>query len=76
MPVKHDLLADLKLDKEALAQHRSKDPRLNQLLGQYEDIDKEVLAAESAQAADDPLRTLKERRLKVKNQIVERLQAL
>ncbi len=50
--------------------------RLNQLLDQYDDIDKEVLAAESAQAADDPLRVLKERRLKVKNQIVERLQAL
>ncbi len=76
MPVKHDLLADLKVNKEELAQHRSKDPRLNQLLDHYGDLDKEVLAAESSQAADDPLKTLKERRLKVKNQIVERLKEL
>ncbi|KIH83377.1 hypothetical protein [Pseudomonas batumici] len=76
MPVKHDLLADLKLNKEELAQHRSKDPRLHQLLDQYDNVDKEVLAAESALAADGPLRTLKERRLKVKKQIVERLRGL
>ncbi|NWD07132.1 DUF465 domain-containing protein [Pseudomonas gingeri] len=73
MPVKHDLFADLKLTREQIKDRRAQDNKLNQLLNDYEDIDKRVLAAESALAADDELKKLKEKRLLVKDKIVRQL---
>ncbi|BBP77003.1 DUF465 domain-containing protein [Pseudomonas gingeri NCPPB 3146 = LMG 5327] len=73
MPVKHDLFADLKLTREQVKERRAQDNKLNQLLNDYEDIDKRVLAAESALAADDELKKLKEKRLLVKDKIVRQL---
>ncbi|AMB84928.1 hypothetical protein AWM79_06230 [Pseudomonas agarici] len=73
MPVKHDLFADLNLTREQIKESRAQDNKLNQLLNDYEDIDKRVLAAESALAADDELKRLKEKRLLVKDKIVQQL---
>ena len=74
MPVKHDLCADLKLTREQIKDRRVQDSRLNQLLDDYDDIDKRVLAAESALAADNELKKLKEKRLLVKDRIVQQLE--
>ncbi|WP_338001245.1 hypothetical protein [Pseudomonas brassicae] len=46
MPVKHDLLADLNLTKEAFNEKKQSDWRLSQLHDQYNTIDAEVLEAE------------------------------
>ncbi|WP_219097240.1 hypothetical protein [Pseudomonas sp. UMAB-40] len=77
MPVPHDICQDLKLSKEDIQQKRSKDSRLDSLLNQYSQADAEVVKAETAQSdapSDDALKKLKEKRVLVKNQIVERLQ--
>ncbi|TBN42380.1 DUF465 domain-containing protein [Pseudomonas sp. BGI-2] len=77
MPVPHDICQDLKLSKEDIQQKRSKDSRLDSLLNQYSQADAEVVKAETAQSdapSDDALKKLKEKRVQVKNQIVERLQ--
>ena len=62
MPVKHDLLQDLGLTKEAISKFRSENPHLNQLFVQYGEKDAEVVEAEANDAigvADDVLRKLK-----------------
>jgi uncharacterized protein YdcH (DUF465 family) len=77
MPVTHDLYQDLKLSKEEIQQKRTKDPLLDSLINKYSQADAEVLKAESAQSdapSDDALKKLKEKRVQVKNKIVERLQ--
>ena len=66
MPVKHDLLQDLGLTKEAVSKFRSENPHLNQLFVQYGEKDAEVVEAEANDAIgvpDDVLRTLKEQHL-------------
>lgn len=76
MPVKHDLFADLSLTRDELAERGRRDARLQQLLNDYESADVEVLNAEKGSAGgigDDALRTLKEKRLLVKDRIVQRL---
>jgi hypothetical protein len=76
MPVKHDLLQDLKITKEEITQRRSTDDRLSQLLDSYNSIDAEVVDAESGSAgnvADEKLKKLKEKRLQVKDKIAQRL---
>ena len=45
MPVKHDLYQDLGLSKEVVHERRASDKRLDSLLTQYDDADKEVLKA-------------------------------
>ena len=77
MPVTHDLYQDLKLTKEVIQQKRTKDPLLDSLINKYSQVDAEVLKAESAQSdapSDETLKKLKEKRVQVKNKIVERLQ--
>ena len=77
MPVTHDLYQDLKLTKEVIQQKRTKDPLLDSLLNKYSQTDAEVVKAESGQSnalSDDELKKLKEKRVLVKNKIVERLQ--
>ncbi|EJM09709.1 Protein of unknown function (DUF465) [Pseudomonas sp. GM18] len=77
MPVTHDLYQDLRCTKEEIQQKRTKDPLLDSLLNKYTQADAEVLKAESAQSdapSDEALKKLKERRVQVKNKIVERLQ--
>ena len=78
MPVTHDLYQDLKLSKEEIQQKRTKDPLLDSLINKYSQADAEVVKAETAQSdalSDDALKKLKEKRVQVKNKIVDRLQA-
>ena len=78
MPVKHDLLQDLGLTKEATSKFRSENPHLNQLFVQYGEKDAEVVEAEANDAigvADDVLRKLKEQRLLIKDKIAQILSA-
>jgi len=74
MPVKHDLLQDLKLSKEEVAQRRTTDPRLDSLLNDYQEIDQQVLDAEASAAPDDRLKKLKEKRLLTKDRIVQQIE--
>ncbi|KAB0502725.1 MULTISPECIES: DUF465 domain-containing protein [Pseudomonas] len=77
MPVTHDLYQDLKLSKEEIQQKRTKDPLLDSLINKYSQADAEVLKAESAQSdapSDEALKKLKEKRLQVKDKIVQQLQ--
>lgn len=77
MPVKHDLYADLKLTQEQVAERRRADNKLNHLLDDYARIDGEILAAESGPAGgigDDELKKLKEKRLAIKDRIVQRVE--
>ncbi|MEX5548030.1 DUF465 domain-containing protein [Pseudomonas pergaminensis] len=73
MPVKHDLYQDLGLSKEVVHERRANDKRLDSLLTQYDDADKEVLKAESASAGDEEVEKLKKKRLLIKDEIVEKL---
>ena len=73
MPVKHDLYQDLGLSKDAIHERRASDKRLDSLLTQYDDADKEVLKAEAASASDEDVEKLKKKRLLVKDKIVEQL---
>lgn len=78
MPVTHDLYQDLKLSKEEIQQKRTNDPLLDSLINKYSQADAEVVKAESAQSdapSDDALKKLKEKRLQVKDKIVQQLQA-
>jgi uncharacterized protein YdcH (DUF465 family) len=77
MPVTHDLYQDLKQSKEDIQQKRTKDPLLDSLINKYSQVDAEVVKAESAQSdapSDDALKKLKEKRVQVKQKIVDRLQ--
>lgn len=76
MPVKHDLYADLNLTREQVSERSKADHRLNQLLAEYGQIDADVLDAESGSAGidDDELRKLKEKRLLIKDKIVQRIE--
>ncbi|CAM3401434.1 hypothetical protein BZK31_04815 [Pseudomonas floridensis] len=79
MPVKHDLFADLKLTREEVAERSRKDARLQQLLSDYDSADVQVVEAEKGPAGgigDDQLKKLKEKRLLVKDRIVQRLSEL
>ncbi|AQT94792.1 DUF465 domain-containing protein [Pseudomonas azotoformans] len=73
MPVKHDLYQDLGLSKEVVHERRANDKRLDSLLTQYDEADKEVLKAESASAGDEEVEKLKKKRLLIKDEIVEKL---
>ncbi|CAI8977481.1 MULTISPECIES: DUF465 domain-containing protein [unclassified Pseudomonas] len=78
MPVTHDLLQDLKLTKEEIQQKRTADPHLDALINKYSQADADVVKAETATSdapSDYTLKKLKEKRLQVKNKIVEQLQA-
>ncbi|WP_285425524.1 DUF465 domain-containing protein [Pseudomonas sp. efr-133-TYG-103a] len=77
MPVKHDLLADLKIDKEELVKKRGNDPKLNQLVNDYDELDADIVKAEkgpSGSISDDDLKKLKEKRLLAKDKIVKQLE--
>ncbi|AVU77222.1 DUF465 domain-containing protein [Pseudomonas sp. Fig-3] len=77
MPVIHDLCQDLNCTKDDIQQKRSENPRLDSLLLKYSQIDAEVVDAEkpsSAALSDVALKTLKEKRLQVKDEIAQYLQ--
>ena len=79
MPVKHDLYKDLGLTKEQVSERSKTDGKLNKLLVEYGQIDTNVLDAESGSAgsvSDDELKKLKEKRLLIKDMIVQRLEQL
>ncbi len=73
MPVKHDLYQDLGMSKDDVHKHRAHDKRLDALLTQYDDLDKEVLEAEKASASDEDVERLKKKRLLIKDEISGRL---
>ncbi|MCU1727366.1 DUF465 domain-containing protein [Pseudomonas sp. 7P_10.2_Bac1] len=76
MPVKHDLSQDLGFTKEALATLKDQDPHLAALIVKYTEADQKVLEAEAHNAlgvTDEVLVALKEKRLKIKDDIVSRL---
>ena len=78
MPVPHDLFQDLSCTKEEIQQKRTQDPRLDSLINKYSQADADVVKAEMATSdapSDDALKKLKEKRLKVKDEIVSHLQA-
>jgi len=78
MPVSHDLFQDLSYTKEEIQQKRTQDPRLDSLINKYSLADAEVVKAETASSdapSDDELKKLKEKRLRVKDEIVSHLQA-
>ena len=78
MPVPHNLYQDLHCSKEDIQQRRTKDPLLDSLLNKYQQADAEVVKAETAQSdapSDEALKKLKEKRLQVKDKIVQQLQA-
>ncbi|ANH98484.1 hypothetical protein A8L59_14055 [Pseudomonas koreensis] len=78
MPVSHDLFQDLSCTKEEIQQKRTQDPRLDSLINKYSQADAEVVKAETASSdapSDDELKKLKEKRLRVKDEIVSHLQA-
>ncbi|MGG7647112.1 hypothetical protein ACQ4OB_03660 [Pseudomonas sp. ES4] len=77
MPVIHSLTEDLNLSKEEIQQKRTKDPLLDSLINKYLQADAEVVKAETAKSdapSDDALKKLKEKRVQVKQKIVDRLQ--
>jgi uncharacterized protein YdcH (DUF465 family) len=78
MPVPHDLFQDLSCTKEEIQQKHTQDPRLDSLINKYSQADADVVKAETATSdapSDDALKKLKEKRLKVKDEIVSHLQA-
>ena len=78
MPVKHDLLQDLGLTKEAVSKFRSENPHLNQLFVQYGEKDAEVVEAGANDAigvSDHALGALKEQRLQIMDKIAQILSA-
>lgn len=70
MPVKHDLLADLNLTKEAFEAKKKSDSRLSQLHEKYDAIDARVVEAEKGSASDDQVTHLRKERLQIKDEIV------
>jgi uncharacterized protein len=73
MPVTHNLYADLGKSKEEVAKLLQTDSRLQSLINQYEDIDRQVVDAENASADDDTVSRLKEKRLNLKDKIVQQI---
>lgn len=74
MPVKHDLLADLNLTKDAYDDLKRKDAQLSRLHDAYNAKDAEVVEAEDAGAEDDKVTRLRKERLKIKDEIVAHVQ--
>lgn len=73
MPVTHNLYADLGKSKEEVAKLLQTDSRLQSLINQYEDIDRQVVDAENASADDNTVSRLKEKRLSLKDKIVQQI---
>lgn len=74
MPVTHDLYADLGKTKEEVAKLQQTDKRLQSLITQYEDIDRQVVDAENRAAEDEEVSQLKKKRLATKNKIVQAIE--
>lgn len=70
MPVKHDLLADLNMTKDAFDAKKKADSRLSELNEKYNTIDAEVVKAESSSASDEQITQLRKKRLLIKDEIV------
>ncbi|PSS50651.1 YdcH family protein [Pseudomonas sp. BBP2017] len=70
MPVKHDLLADLNMTKDAFDAKKKADSRLSELHDKYNAIDAEVVKAESNSASDEQITQLRKKRLLIKDEIV------
>lgn len=77
MVAAHDLCQDLGITQEELSQHRKNDSTLDKLVADYDNVDKRTVDAEQTNAAiisDEELLALKEERLKIKDQITQRVQ--
>ena len=74
MPVKHDLYEDLNVSKAEVDKRRQVDEKLSRLLDEYQGADAAVVDAEKAAANDDEVTRLKEKRLLIKDKIVQQWQ--
>lgn len=75
MPVKHDLLADLNMTRDAFDAKKKTDTRLSELHNKYNAIDAEVVKAESNGATDDQVTHLRKKRLLIKDEIVQHVKS-
>ena len=75
MPVKHDLLADLNMTRDAFDAKKKTDARLSDLHDKYNAIDAEVIKAESNGAMDDQVTHLRKKRLLIKDEIVQHVKS-
>ena len=74
MPVTHDLLADLKLDKDKFEALKKTDSALSQLHKDYLAKDKEVMVAEKNGTSDDTVNRLRKERALLKEKIVQHVE--
>ncbi|WP_213877078.1 DUF465 domain-containing protein [Pseudomonas sp. dw_358] len=74
MPVKHNLFEDLNVTKADVEKRRQSDEKLSRLLDEYQTADGAVVDAEAAAAHDDEVKKLKEKRLLIKDKIVQQWQ--
>lgn len=74
MPATHDLYADLGKTREEVSKLQQTSKRLQSLVTQYEDIDRQVVDAENASKDDDTVSFLKKKRLDIKNKIVQEIE--
>lgn len=74
MPVKHNLFEDLNVSKAEVDKRRQGDEKLSRLLDEYQAADTAVVDAEAVAANDDEVKKLKEKRLLIKDKIVQQWQ--
>ncbi|WP_225772341.1 DUF465 domain-containing protein [Pseudomonas sp. Marseille-Q5115] len=74
MPATHDLYADLGKTREEVNKLQQTNKLLQSLVTKYEDIDRQVVDAESASADDNTVSALKKKRLDIKNKIVQEIE--
>ena len=78
MPVKHDLYQDLKISKDTAAKLEGQNGHFLGLVNKYKAADDAVVEAEAKNAigvSDESLLELKAKRLKIKDQIADYVQA-
>lgn len=76
MAAAHDLAQDLEISHEELHQMRKDDPKLDDLVADYESVDKRTVDAETTNSViipDEELTAMKEERLKIKDEIMRRV---
>lgn len=76
MVASHDLCQDLGISPEDFSQRRTKNPKLDKLVGEYDEIDQRTVDAEVKNpntVPDSELNALKEQRLVIKDRIMQQL---
>jgi uncharacterized protein len=77
MVATHDIYQDLGYSRDDLEKRRTSDAQLDELLKDYASLDEQIVMSESLDGGDssddEPTRTLKAKRLQVKDSIVRQL---